>query len=76
MSAWPLLAVALLVALVAVVAVVVRASGRQPHAPSPGSVPPPSSDGPAAPDWYPDPEDPSMKRFWDGSAWTERTEPY
>src|SRR4051812_48751657 len=24
--------------------------------------------------WYPDPKDPSQRRYWDGSAWTEHTQ--
>ena len=27
------------------------------------------------PDWYPDPDDPSMTRWWDGTAWTDMTHP-
>lgn len=27
------------------------------------------------PGWYPDPGDPGRRRFWDGTAWTERTTP-
>ena len=26
-------------------------------------------------DWYPDPQDPSLQRYWDGNAWTEHTAP-
>ena len=29
--------------------------------------------GMAAPDWYPDPQDPSRMRWWDGLVWTEHT---
>ena len=25
--------------------------------------------------WYPDPEQPGMNRYWDGSAWTDRRQP-
>ncbi|HEX6115844.1 MAG TPA: AIM24 family protein [Solirubrobacterales bacterium] len=28
-----------------------------------------------APDWYPDPEDPTQLRYWDGNAWTENRAP-
>jgi hypothetical protein len=28
-----------------------------------------------APDWYPDPEDSSQARYWDGSAWTDQRRP-
>lgn len=27
------------------------------------------------PSWYTDPQDPSMQRWWDGGAWTERVQP-
>jgi hypothetical protein len=27
------------------------------------------------PNWYPDPSDPTLFRFWDGSNWTEHTAP-
>ena len=26
-------------------------------------------------DWYPDPENPDMIRYWDGTAWTQNTMP-
>ncbi|WP_123731719.1 DUF4041 domain-containing protein [Rathayibacter sp. PhB152] len=29
----------------------------------------------AAASWYPDPADPSLLRYWDGTAWTEHTHP-
>lgn len=25
--------------------------------------------------WYPDPQDPARERYWDGSAWSEATQP-
>jgi uncharacterized protein (AIM24 family) len=28
-----------------------------------------------APDWYPDPEDPTQLRYWDGSTWTDNRAP-
>ena len=28
-----------------------------------------------APGWYPDPTDPSLHRYWDGSTWTAHTAP-
>lgn len=27
------------------------------------------------PDWYPDPEESDVLRFWDGSDWTDRRKP-
>lgn len=32
------------------------------------------SDTPQA-GWYPDPSDPSLQRYWDGTKWTEHTAP-
>ena len=31
---------------------------------------------PPQPDWYPDPENPAMLRWWDGQIWTNHTRPY
>lgn len=31
--------------------------------------------GQPAPNWYPDPRDPSALRWWDGQAWTPDTQP-
>lgn len=41
----------------------------QPVAPAPVATP----QGPPA-GWYPDQQDPRMKRWWDGSRWTEHTQ--
>ena len=33
--------------------------------------------GPSTPaGWYPDPQDPSRQRYWDGAAWSEATQPF
>lgn len=37
--------------------------------------PPVSDQSSAPPDWYPDPEDESQYRYWDGSAWTQHRAP-
>lgn len=29
----------------------------------------------AAPGWYPDPDDASQQRYWDGARWTEQRQP-
>jgi hypothetical protein len=31
--------------------------------------------GQPAPNWYQDPQDPAMMRWWDGQAWTPHTQP-
>ncbi len=31
--------------------------------------------GNAAPDWYPDPENPAIVRWWDGARWSGETRP-
>jgi uncharacterized protein DUF2510 len=31
---------------------------------------------PPQPDWYPDPRNPAMLRWWDGQIWTNHTRPY
>ena len=36
-------------------------------------VPPGVSAGLPPPNWYPDPQDPSRSRYWDGTRWTEHT---
>jgi hypothetical protein len=38
-------------------------------------VPPGVSAGLPPPNWYPDPQDPSRSRYWDGTRWTEHTHP-
>lgn len=30
----------------------------------------------APPDWYPDPSDAALQRYWDGQRWTEHTASY
>ncbi|MGV9667374.1 DUF2510 domain-containing protein [Nocardia niigatensis] len=37
---------------------------------SAGAVPPPPT---APPNWYPDPVNTSIVRWWDGTTWTEHT---
>lgn len=38
-----------------------------------GSVAPADSTDEVPPDWYPDPDDPTRYRWWDGQVWTEHT---
>lgn len=35
----------------------------------------PAPRGTAGPGWYPDPATPGTERWWDGSAWSDRTRP-
>lgn len=69
----------ILVVIVAVVLAVVRAVGR------PGSSTvveqpvarqaPPAAGG-LSPGWYPDQNDPSLMRYYDGRVWTAQTQPH
>ncbi|HKH65346.1 MAG TPA: DUF2510 domain-containing protein [Solirubrobacterales bacterium] len=43
--------------------------GLPPQAPEPTPV-----SGAASADWYPDPKGEARLRYWDGAAWTDRTE--
>jgi hypothetical protein len=42
--------------------------------PAPGFTPQ-AVGGPPMPGWYADPQNPTMLRWWDGQAWTARTQP-
>ena len=35
----------------------------------------PAGQTPTAPDWYPDPDDPTLLRYFDGHSWTAATRP-
>ena len=35
----------------------------------------PQPGGQPAPNWYPDPQNPAMLRWWDGQAWAPHTQP-
>jgi Domain of unknown function (DUF4328)/Protein of unknown function (DUF2510) len=41
--------------------------------PTDDQLPPGPSAGLPPPNWYPDPQDPSRSRYWDGTRWTEHT---
>jgi hypothetical protein len=43
-------------------------------APAPGFTPQ-AVGGPPMPGWFADPQNPTMLRWWDGQAWTARTQP-
>lgn len=72
-----------LIAIVAVVIAVARALSR-PRAERPVERPvveqpvvqqQPVATGGLAPGWYPDQQDPSLMRYYDGRVWTAQTEP-
>jgi Protein of unknown function (DUF2510) len=68
----------ILIAIIAVVIAVVRAVARPRDAtvverPVVREAPPPASG--LAPGWYPDQNDPSLMRYYDGRVWTAQTQP-
>lgn len=56
------------------------AEGQGTAVPPAGESSPPAGDGAGVPSkqtpegWYQDPNSPSQQRYWDGSAWTDRTQ--
>jgi stress response protein SCP2 len=56
----------------------VDAGNDRPAAPAGGpskALPDPPTTTAAPPQWYPDPSNPSLVRWWDGAAWTAHTAP-
>ena len=78
-----LIGILILILIIAAVVLVVRAL-LAPRADEPRSEPPvvqqpvvqqaPATGG-LAPGWYPDQNDPSLTRYFDGREWTTRTQP-
>jgi hypothetical protein len=72
----------ILVAIVAVIITVIRAMGRPRGAavveeqPVVRQAPAPAPAGGLAPGWYPDQNDPSLMRYYDGRVWTAQTQPH
>jgi hypothetical protein len=69
----------ILLAIVAVVITVIRAMAR-PRGATVVDEPvvrqaPPAASG-LAPGWYPDQNDPSLMRYYDGRVWTAQTQPH
>lgn len=52
-----------------------QASPNDPRQAGPGHAPQPSPADVPPPNWYPDPRNPALRRWWDGQAWTEHTRP-
>lgn len=73
-----LVPILILIAIVAVIVAVVRAMSR-PRSATVVEQPvvhqaPPAAGG-LAPGWYPDQQDPSLMRYYDGRVWTAQTQP-
>jgi Protein of unknown function (DUF2510) len=69
----------ILIAIIAAVVAVVRAMARPKSAtvveqPVVRQAPPAASG--LAPGWYPDQNDPSLMRYYDGRVWTAQTQPH
>ncbi len=74
-----------LVAIIAVVIAVVRAFAsprdaavveQPPVVERPVMHAPPATSSGLAPGWYPDQNDPSLMRYYDGRVWTAQTQPH
>ncbi|WP_156689378.1 DUF2510 domain-containing protein [Mycobacterium sp. Marseille-P9652] len=70
----------ILIAVIAVVVAVVRAAARPREStvveqPVVRQAPPVATSG-LAPGWYPDQQDPSLMRYYDGRVWTAQTQPH
>ncbi len=70
----------ILIAIIAVVVAVVRSVARPREAavveqPVVRQQAPPAASG-LAPGWYPDQNDPSLMRYYDGRVWTAQTQPH
>jgi hypothetical protein len=73
------ISILILIAIIAVVVAVVRAMAR-PRSATVVEQPvmrqaPPAASG-LAPRWYPDRDDPSLMRYYDGRVWTAQTQPH
>ena len=70
----------ILVVIIAVILAVVRAVAR-PRSSTVVEQPvarqaPPAAAGGLTPGWYPDQNDPSLMRYYDGRVWTAQTQPH
>jgi hypothetical protein len=63
--------------MVAIVVMLIRSGEHPAERAVSADAPPPVNESGASPSgWYPDPDDASQRRYWDGNVWTKRTEPY
>jgi Protein of unknown function (DUF2510) len=72
----------ILIAIVAAVVAVIRRSGERSRSTTVVEQPQPvvrqaaPASGGLAPGWYPDQNDPSLMRYYDGRVWTAQTQPH
>jgi hypothetical protein len=75
---WILILIVIIAVVIAVLRTVTRPRGsttvveQQPVA----RQAPPAPSGGLAPGWYPDQNDPSLMRYYDGRVWTAQTQPH
>jgi hypothetical protein len=76
---WVVILIAIIAAVVAVIRAISGPRGatvvEQP--PVAREAPPPAAaSGGLSPGWYPDQQDPSLMRYYDGRVWTAQTQPH
>ncbi len=72
---WILILLVIIAAVVAVVRAMTRPRGGTVVEQPPMRQAPPAASG-LAPGWYPDQNDPSLMRYYDGRVWTAQTQPH
>ena len=75
---WVLVLIAIIAAVVAVIRALSRPRGHTvvEQAPVARQEPAPAASGGLSPGWYPDQQDPSLMRYYDGRVWTAQTQPH
>lgn len=71
---WILILVAIVAAVIAVVRTVSRPRAERPVVEQPVVQQQPVASTELAPGWYPDQQDPSLRRYYDGRVWTAQTQ--